>query len=304
MSSLLGRSQPVLCSLIKFSQMQDLTLVFVEFPNVLVNPLFQPIQAFLQGGSPFWSVYFPTQFNIIGKLCQGTLDHIIQITSEDTKQYWTDFWSLEDPTCDRLSVWKGAICHHPLGASAPPIAWTSYPDHNTSTSLGGGKLCQKPWRNPGRQCPLLIPHQLSSSLCCRRWSGLSSTTCPWWMKTRNKDSDGNWYCMGSIFLCHGLGLIFPNSAFPVKHSKLCSDCSLSSLPLLPPVVGWKGELGAQKAKIMGWDMNNLLERAMRLLKMCNNSSNTNNRLHKKQTIHTQVLTPKKTQLLPLPCYLT
>lgn len=200
----------------------------------------------------------------------------------------------EDPTCGRLSVWKGDICHHPWGANAPPIAWTSCPDHNTSTSLGSGKLRQKPWRNPGRQCPLLIPHQPSSSLCCRRWSGLSSTTCPWWMKTRNKDSDGNWYCMGSVCHCHGLGLIFPNSVFPVKHSKLCTDCSLSSPPLLPPVVGWKGELGAQKAKIMGWDMSNLLERARRLFKINNNSNNTNNRLHKKQTIHTQVLTPKKT----------
>ncbi|GAB0187163.1 cAMP-dependent protein kinase inhibitor alpha [Grus japonensis] len=83
--------QPVLHSWIMFSQVQDLTLVLVELHKVLVSPLFQPIQIFLQGGSPFRSVHFLTRFRIISKLHQGTLDPIIQITYEDTKQCWAQY---------------------------------------------------------------------------------------------------------------------------------------------------------------------------------------------------------------------
>ncbi|XP_075584354.1 uncharacterized protein C12orf50 homolog [Pelecanus crispus] len=64
-------------------QVQDLTFDFVELHKVLVTPLFQAIQVFLQGDSPFQSVCFPTQFGIINKLHQGTLDPIVQITYED-----------------------------------------------------------------------------------------------------------------------------------------------------------------------------------------------------------------------------
>ncbi|KAK4825412.1 hypothetical protein QYF61_027178 [Mycteria americana] len=81
-----GRPQVVLHSWIMFSQVQDFTLVLIEPHKVLVSPLFQPIQVFLQGGSPFRSVHFSTQFGIISKLHQGTLDPITQITYEDIKQ--------------------------------------------------------------------------------------------------------------------------------------------------------------------------------------------------------------------------
>ncbi|KAK4828564.1 hypothetical protein QYF61_027533 [Mycteria americana] len=116
-----GRSLPVLHSWIMFSQVQGLTLVLVEHHNVLVSPLFQPIQIFLQGGSPFQSVHFPTQFGIISKLHQGTLDPIIQIAYEDIRQRWAQYRSLGDPTCDRLPVCKGAIYHHPREAVISPI---------------------------------------------------------------------------------------------------------------------------------------------------------------------------------------
>ena len=61
---------------------------------------------------------------------------------------------------------------------------TTCPDHNTSFSLEGGcgKLYWKPWRNLGRQCLPLTPHQPSRVLCRRRQSGLSSTICPWWIR--------------------------------------------------------------------------------------------------------------------------
>lgn len=74
-----------------FSHVQDLTFVFVELHKVLVSPLFWPIQVFLQGGSPFPSVHFPTQFGIIGTLYQGTLHPTLQITSEDIKQQWAQY---------------------------------------------------------------------------------------------------------------------------------------------------------------------------------------------------------------------
>ena len=123
----LGGSQPVLHSWIMFSRVQDLTFVFTELHKILVNPLFQPIQIFLQGGSPFQSVHFRFQFGIIGKFLQGTLDLMIQITDEDNKQRWAQYQSLGDPTGDWLPVWKGAIYRHPLGVQ--PIS--QFPTHST-----------------------------------------------------------------------------------------------------------------------------------------------------------------------------
>ncbi|KAK4822651.1 hypothetical protein QYF61_018603, partial [Mycteria americana] len=104
----LGRSQPVLHSWIMFSQVQDLTFIFVELHKVLVSLLFQPIQVFLQGVYPLQSVHFPTQFGITGKFHQDTLDPIIQITYEDIMQFWAQYQSLGDPTCAR-SLEKAAF---------------------------------------------------------------------------------------------------------------------------------------------------------------------------------------------------
>jgi len=72
----------MLHSWIIFSQVPDLISIFAELQKVLASPLFQPVQVFLQGGSPLQSVYLPTWFGIIGKLYQGTLDPVIQITEE------------------------------------------------------------------------------------------------------------------------------------------------------------------------------------------------------------------------------
>lgn len=72
----LSRFQPVLCSWIILSWVQILTLVLVELHNVLISPLFQLIQVFLQGGSPFPSIHFLRQFVTIAKFHQDTLDPI------------------------------------------------------------------------------------------------------------------------------------------------------------------------------------------------------------------------------------
>ena len=76
----------MLNSWIMLSQVQDLTLVLVELQKVLVSPLFQPIQVLQEAGSPFPSVHYPTQFGILGKIHQGTVDPVIKITYEDIKQ--------------------------------------------------------------------------------------------------------------------------------------------------------------------------------------------------------------------------
>lgn len=75
------RSQPLLCSWIMFSHVQD--LIFVELHKVLVSPLFRFIQVFLQGGCPFWSVNFPTCFGVFIRLCCATLGPIVQVTYEE-----------------------------------------------------------------------------------------------------------------------------------------------------------------------------------------------------------------------------
>lgn len=90
----LGRSQLVLHLWIMFYQVQDLMLVLAGLHTVLVRPIFQSLLIFLQGDSPFWSVHFPTQFGIIGKLCQCTLDPILQTTYQSLKPHQAQYWSL------------------------------------------------------------------------------------------------------------------------------------------------------------------------------------------------------------------
>ena len=142
--------------------------------KVLVRSLFQHIQVFLQSG------HFPTQFGNIGKLHQGMLDSIILSTYEDIKQHWAWYRSLRDPTCDRLPI--GAINSKPApsgcgpSATSTPTAETTCLDCNALVSLGGDyrKLYGKPWRNPGRLCSPLTPHQLSRLFYHRKRSGLSN----------------------------------------------------------------------------------------------------------------------------------
>lgn len=68
-----------------FSKLQHITFALHK---VLVHLLFQSIQ---QGGSPFQSVHFPSQFGIITKFHQGILDLIVQITYDDTEQHWAQY---------------------------------------------------------------------------------------------------------------------------------------------------------------------------------------------------------------------
>lgn len=113
-------------SWVTFFQVQHFTLVLVELHEILWNswtslyggfssPLFQTIQIFLQSASPFLS-----QFGTMDKLCEGTLDPIFQITCKDNKQHWAQYRSLGNPICGRLSLWKGTLCHHPVGAAFQP----------------------------------------------------------------------------------------------------------------------------------------------------------------------------------------
>lgn len=80
--------QPVLHSWIILSQVQDFTLVLAGLHKGVVIPLIQLTQVLLQGGSPFQSAHLSTPAGIISKLCQGTLDPLIQIIYEDLKQHW------------------------------------------------------------------------------------------------------------------------------------------------------------------------------------------------------------------------
>lgn len=72
-------------------QVQDCTLVLVELHKGLISALLQLIQVLLQGGSPFQSVHLFTMSGITSKLCQGTLDSLIQLTYEDIKQHWVQY---------------------------------------------------------------------------------------------------------------------------------------------------------------------------------------------------------------------
>lgn len=58
----------------------------------------------------------------------------------------------------------------------------------------------------------------------------------------------------------GLGTVFRNLVFPLKHTRPCAAHSHSPTP---PVVVWRGELGTQNGKVTGRDKRILLETAMR-----------------------------------------
>lgn len=60
--------------------------------------------------------------------------------------------------------------------------------------------------------------------------------------------------------CHGFGIIFPNSVFPLKHPRLHSAHSFTPRPL---VAGCRGEFEAQKGNQWVEIKNNLLETTMK-----------------------------------------
>lgn len=98
--------------------MQHLTLVLVDKDiGYLLAHSSRQSRSSCRGASPFL-----TQFETMEKLYKGTLDPIFQITYKDIKQHWAQYWFPEDSTCDRLPLWKGPTCCHPVGASFQPIA--------------------------------------------------------------------------------------------------------------------------------------------------------------------------------------
>lgn len=124
-SSQLGRPHPVLIPWLMFSQVQDIDLVLVELHRVLVSPFLQPVQVFLREGSPFQSVNFPSQFGIIGKLCQGTFDPIFQIIYGDIGPN-TDHWETPLVTCWQFEMKQFTATLHALSISQFPTHGTNY----------------------------------------------------------------------------------------------------------------------------------------------------------------------------------
>lgn len=108
-----------------------LTSVFVEFHKVSVSPLFQLVQVFLQGSTPFQSIHFSIQFGITGKLCQGVFDPIIWITRGDIKSPGpsTDPWG--SPLVTGCQLKRNCLLPHPgccLSVSSHPTAQTPCPE--------------------------------------------------------------------------------------------------------------------------------------------------------------------------------
>lgn len=72
------------------------------------------------------SVHFLPQFDFIVRLHQSTLDPIFQITFEDIKHCWAQYWSLGDPMCARLPVWKEVLPHPALCAAHQRVPHTPH----------------------------------------------------------------------------------------------------------------------------------------------------------------------------------
>lgn len=94
-------------SWIMFSHIQDLVLVFAEPAKALISPLFQPIQNFLQGGSPFFRLTSPLSLTPSAKFTRAH-----QVPPSRSLMMVLNSGPIPvpgDPTCDRQPVWEGAF---------------------------------------------------------------------------------------------------------------------------------------------------------------------------------------------------
>lgn len=107
-------------------------MVYLSSLKVLVSPFFLSIHVFLQGGSP--KVSSSIWFGVVITSHQGTLDSIIQITYEDTKQLYAFVTGCQfEKELFITLLWV-------LPESQfPPTPQTLCPDHHTLSSLGVGK---------------------------------------------------------------------------------------------------------------------------------------------------------------------
>ena len=84
-----GPQHTLVCRVVPH-QVQDFALLLAELPEVSVSPFLQPVKLTLDGSMPLWHVH-SSQLCVIGKLAEGTLCPIVQITEEDVKQDWTQY---------------------------------------------------------------------------------------------------------------------------------------------------------------------------------------------------------------------
>ena len=88
MCSPAGQPQTVLVDGVAPPQAQSSALPFVEWPDIPVCPILQPVGIPLDGSTAIWCITHPSQFCIICKP-EGTVCPIFQVTNEDAKQHWT-----------------------------------------------------------------------------------------------------------------------------------------------------------------------------------------------------------------------
>lgn len=83
-----------------YCYLESFLLQFRIFSFPLVEPHEIPDSPLLQLLGSFWMAAQPTdpdlshssQFNVIYKLAEGTLCHIIQTINKDVKQEWSQYW--------------------------------------------------------------------------------------------------------------------------------------------------------------------------------------------------------------------
>lgn len=134
------------------------------------------------------------------------------------------------------------ITDHQLGF-VPPVTsqWseiensqfsTHYPAHMWTASLWGssGRQHQRLCWSPGRWCLQHSTRLTGLSSHCRRWSGCSSTTCPWWSRDE----------LSVLQFCLGAWCLWRCLWSTLKHTCGWQDFLLTS-PVLQRYLFWSAD---------------------------------------------------------------
>ncbi|KAJ7405119.1 hypothetical protein WISP_141794 [Willisornis vidua] len=78
--------QPVVITWVAVTQVQDLALGLVEFPEVYTDPLLYLVQAPLDGIPSIWCVNYTIQLGTLRKFAEGALNPTVNVIDEDIKQ--------------------------------------------------------------------------------------------------------------------------------------------------------------------------------------------------------------------------
>lgn len=160
-----------------------------SFVGIHKVPLFlflQPDKVLLNDSASICNINYSSQFYVYCKLAKSALSPIIQVSNEEVKQYWTEYWPLGHTTSDwppaglsrhwsqlfQLSLWPAALCLQQISG------WLKEPKRTKACECEASSSClkkdsslQSSWSGSPQQtptttspmliCPLILTHKPS-----------------------------------------------------------------------------------------------------------------------------------------------